>query len=148
VPKRSAAKTETAKSKGKGYAYCGLPPRPSRTLPGVTDSMRLAAILVNETKWVSGTTLRFHFFGDDAPSGWSAGKRQCDVVRQAFETWERIPLGLSFQEVGDRSEAEIRIGRAATPFALREARHSRSICRFGRSDLSISSTIDSERASQ
>jgi hypothetical protein len=81
--------------------YCGLPEQRPRVLPQDLSSVRLSAIRVAEAKWVNGTVLHYHFL--DGP------EEQRDVVRKCFQAWKDIPIGLSFTEVDDVSEAEIRI---------------------------------------
>lgn len=83
-------------------SYCAAPPR---TLPSLSPDMpagRMRAIVVTRVKWVNGTTLRYHFL--DGPDD------QRQAVREAFDTWKSLGIGLSFLEVEDRSEAEVRIG--------------------------------------
>ncbi len=69
--------------------------------PGLNDGrMRLIRLLA--TKWVNGTVLHYWFLeGPDA---------QKQAVRNAFDEWKALGLGLEFVEVNDRSEAEVRIG--------------------------------------
>jgi hypothetical protein len=87
------------------------------------DSARLEAIVEHDKKWVNGTRLRYYFFdrpedgenvlradGSTEFVGWAGGEDQKNVVRSAFETWKEIGIGLEFQEVADREEAEIRVG--------------------------------------
>jgi hypothetical protein len=59
---------------------------------------------------VNGTVLRYYFFDEDPDPSWAGGEDQKDAVRQAFQTWLNAGIGLGFQEVFDRSEAELRIG--------------------------------------
>jgi hypothetical protein len=82
--------------------YCAAPPR---TLPQLSSEMpasRVRAIVQTRAKWVNGTTLRYHFL--EGPED------QRQVVRDAFAEWKSLRIGLSFQEVDDPAEAEIRIG--------------------------------------
>jgi hypothetical protein len=103
--------------------YCTLPPQPVRALPSELTHERQRAIIVGSSKWVNGTVLHFYFFDEDTdgeevpqPDGsvqfvsWVGAEAQREVVRRAFETWQSLPLGLRFEEVGDRNDAEIRIG--------------------------------------
>jgi hypothetical protein len=92
---------------GEGQRFCCLPEVPRRTFgPEVSDS-RARLILLLDKKWVNGTKLRYYFF-EDGP--YSAGNDQMDLVRQGFEAWEDVGIGISFEEVSEISEAEIRIG--------------------------------------
>jgi hypothetical protein len=106
-----------------GRFYCALRERPARVFaPGVT-SARLEAINLLGNKWANGTVLRYYFFDRDTDGEnvlftdgstewrtWIAPKVQQDVVREAFEEWKKVGIGINFQEVSEREEAEIRIG--------------------------------------
>jgi len=41
---------------------------------------------------------------------WAVAKDQQEVVRKAFEEWKELGVGLSYEEVLDLTEAEVRIG--------------------------------------
>jgi hypothetical protein len=58
-------------------------------------------------KWVNGTKLRYYFFESGPNSG---GNEQKEIVRQGFEVWKKVGIGIKFEEVRNISEAEIRIG--------------------------------------
>jgi hypothetical protein len=104
--------------------YCVLPEQPVRALPPGLPQGRQRAILVGSSKWVNGTTLHYHFFDQQDTDGeevtlsdgttrfvtWVGPEEQREVVRQMFRTWKELPIGLEFEEVGERSEAEVRIG--------------------------------------
>jgi hypothetical protein len=84
------------------FRYCAAPPR---TLPQLSREMpasRMRAIVQTRSKWVNGTTLRYHFH--------RGPERQRQAVRDAFAEWKSLQIGISFQEVDDPAEAEIRIG--------------------------------------
>lgn len=106
-----------------GHFYCALIERPSRVFaPGVsTERERLINLLGN--KWVSGTVLRYYFFDRDTDGQnvllsdgtsqwrtWVGAEAQRAMVRRGFEAWKNVGIGIDFQEVNDREEAEIRIG--------------------------------------
>ncbi|WP_205629418.1 M12 family metallopeptidase [Jiangella muralis] len=65
---------------------------------------RQRAIIVWRTRWANGTTLRYCFLEQ------SERLDQQQVVRESFDEWKAIGLGLDFVEVDDPDEAEIRIG--------------------------------------
>ena len=81
--------------------YCAAPPRTLPFLSPEMPSSRMRAIVLTRAKWVNGTTLRYCFL--DGP------EQQREVVREAFTDWKSLGLGLSFTEVDDLSEAEVRI---------------------------------------
>jgi len=104
-------------------AFCSLPRRAPRPLRPDLGPDRAALIQLLQTKWVNGTVLHYYFF--DKPTdgeqvmfndgttrfvSWAGTDPAKTVVRQAFQSWKAIPLGLEFKEVTDRSEAEVRIG--------------------------------------
>jgi Astacin (Peptidase family M12A) len=105
------------------FSYCSLPPVPPRQLAPGTDPARFEAIVVNESKWVNHTVLHYYFFDRDTDGEqvfladgtsqwrpWTTDKAHQDVVRDAFDRWEALGIGLEFVEVSSRDEAEIRIG--------------------------------------
>ena len=73
----------------------------------MADARRAAAILSTNSKWVNGTVLHHCFF---TGGHFSVPKKQADAVRGAFAKWKAVGIGLEFQEVGQLSEAEVRIG--------------------------------------
>jgi Astacin (Peptidase family M12A) len=90
---------------------CSTPPQRPMPLPQSMPLGRQRAILVGSSKWVNGTTLRYAFFDGNGDPAWTpANETQKEVVRKAFRTWRELPIGLDFEEVGDLSEAEVRIG--------------------------------------
>jgi hypothetical protein len=79
--------------------------------------------MVLDNKWVNGTVLHYYFF--DRPTDgktvfftdgtsewrtWTTVEEEKEVVRQAFDVWKDVGIGLEFKEVSSRDEAEIRIG--------------------------------------
>jgi Astacin (Peptidase family M12A) len=86
--------------------YCVLPEEPVRSLPPDLPEGRTRAILVGSSKWVNGTGLHYWFFDRDDPDN----EDQREVVRQSFEAWKQLPIGLEFEEVQDASDSEVRIG--------------------------------------
>jgi hypothetical protein len=94
-----------------GKPLCSTPPQRPPSLPASMPVNRQRAILVGSSKWVNGTTLRYAFFdGTQNPSWEAADEAQKEAVRQAFQSWHELPVGLSFEEVEDIGEAEVRIG--------------------------------------
>jgi hypothetical protein len=71
------------------------------------DPRRAAAIILGRAKWANGTALHYCFF--DA-GHFAVPKKQADAVRDAFAKWKAVGIGLTFQEVNQLSEAEVRIG--------------------------------------
>lgn len=103
--------------------YCAMRPQPEPVLPAGIDFGRARAILLGRAKWANGTVLHYYFFDKDTDGStirfsdgstrfvsWVGAKEQQDAVRQAFDEWKSLGIGLEFTEVADRSEAEIRIG--------------------------------------
>lgn len=88
--------------------HCEVPEVVPRQFPPGTDPARSAAILLFADKWVSGTELRYHFL--TTVEGWAGTADDQDVVRTAFDKWKQVGIGLSFLEVDDPAEAEVRIG--------------------------------------
>ena len=84
-------------------------PRP-RELPPDLPRGRARAIQQANAKWVNGTVLRYYFFDGDVEPSWAGADDQKEAVREAFQKWLEVGIGLGFKEVSDRSEAELRIG--------------------------------------
>lgn len=81
---------------------CSTPAPEPRALPPEISRGRARAILQASAKWVNGTVLRYCFV--DGPED------QQEAVRQAFQAWLDVGIGLRFQEISDPSESELRIG--------------------------------------
>ncbi|MFI9766602.1 M12 family metallopeptidase [Streptomyces sp. NPDC052415] len=104
--------------------YCSLAQQSAPVLaPGLTAE-RQRALIGGRRMWVNHTVLHYYFFdGDNDASvipvpgtggsrrvSWVGSKEQQDVVRECFREWQGLGIGVSFAEVFDRSEAEVRIG--------------------------------------
>lgn len=92
---------------------CAAPKIPPRTLAPDLHPERARLIRRNDRKWVNGTTLRYYFFDrpTDGPNGaWVGPEAQKAAVRQGFEVWKDLGIGLSFEEVSNREDAEVRVG--------------------------------------
>jgi hypothetical protein len=87
--------------------YCALPEVPEPTFEPTVSAHRASLIRYISKKWVNGTKLRYYFF-ESGP--YATNQVQKDVVRQGFQVWRDVGLGLVFEEVSQISEAEIRIG--------------------------------------
>jgi len=108
MARKSKSSTPTAMA-----GHCTLPNVPERSFDSTVNPFRARLIRQNDKKWVNGTVLHFYFFdsSDDGPGGrWRGAPDQQDVVRQAFEEWKDLGIGLELEEVTSREEAEIRIG--------------------------------------
>lgn len=115
--KAAPAKKYTAHTNGKtqqySFSYCNLVKVPTRELPADINGPRAEMIVRINRKWVNGTKLKYYFFKggtDGAPASWKGTPAQVNAVKQAFSTWKNQGIGLEFEEVNDKNEAEIRIG--------------------------------------
>ena len=81
------------------------PPRPLFE-EGVSIE-RMDAVLSHGRKWVNHTHIHYFVFDRGV---WRGSDEAHAVVRQAFDTWKAVGIGLTFTEVEDIEEAEIRIG--------------------------------------
>lgn len=86
---------------------CRLPRPIPRPLPPGLSGPRLSAIGTIKPKWLNGTQLTYHFL---ANANWTWPDAQKQVVRQAFDAWKALGIGLTFREVDDPAKATIRIG--------------------------------------
>jgi hypothetical protein len=87
--------------------YCSMPQTTERAFNADVDLRRQRLILLFGNKWLNGTVLHYYFF-DRGP--WRGSEAEKNVVRNAFKIWKDVGIGLNFQEVRSRTEAEIRIG--------------------------------------
>lgn len=104
--------------------FCNLPTVVEREFGPEVGPERVELIRINEKKWVNGTKLHYYFFDDEDSDGeevrmtdgsvewvtWVGSEGAKDVVRNAFGIWKNLGIGLEFEEVDSRTEAEIRIG--------------------------------------
>ncbi|MGM9380194.1 beta-glucuronidase AbsR1 [Streptomyces antibioticus] len=104
--------------------YCSLPRQPAPVFAPGLAAERLGALLSGRRMWVNGTVLHYHFFDGEGDGSviavpgsagtrwvsWVGDEAQRDVVRDCFGAWSGLGIGVSFAEVADRSEAELRIG--------------------------------------
>lgn len=74
---------------------------------GDAHGKRLSLIRMEASKWINGTRLFYHFLPDD---GEGYNDQQKNAVRNAFQTWKDLGIGLSFQESPDAQRAQIKIG--------------------------------------
>jgi hypothetical protein len=105
------------------YSYCSVPQVPERTLDPSVPPGRARLIQMLDNKWANGTALHYYFFDREADGErvffsdgtsewrpWTTSDAEKAVVRQAFRIWKDVGLGVEFEEVSARDEAEIRIG--------------------------------------
>jgi hypothetical protein len=85
--------------------YCNAPARSLPSLPSDMPLERQRAILLGRVRWVNETHLHYCFLDTDRDD-----TEQKKVVREAFDEWKSIGIGLNFVEVGEPAESEIRIG--------------------------------------
>lgn len=103
--------------------YCSVRPTTAREFGPEVSFDRMLAINSLSDKWVNGTELSYYFFDQDLDGqrvvladgtvefvSWVGDEAQKAVVRQAFEAWAGIGIGLKFKEVPTREQAMIRIG--------------------------------------
>ncbi len=88
--------------------FCAMPEERPREFDLSVTSDRARAIIITGNKWVNGTVLHYHFFR--SPSRWTTSSANRQVVRDAFDRWKALGIGLDFKEVDDPDDAEIRIG--------------------------------------
>jgi hypothetical protein len=91
--------------------YCCQPIQPPRQFDAAVDPQRVRAIVAGGKKWVNGTPLSFHCYqaGDAVASAWCGSATDIAEVRQAFQAWFNLGIGISFKEVARPEEAKIRI---------------------------------------
>ena len=100
--------------------FCSLPKIQEKILSPGISSARAALIINTSRKWVNGTKLRYFFFDNENDGSilegtnirvtWKGTEAQKDVVRRAFATWKNLGIGLHFEEVAHKEDAQVRIG--------------------------------------
>ncbi|MDG9719009.1 M12 family metallopeptidase [Streptomyces sp. DH24] len=104
--------------------YCSLAEAPGPGFAPGLAAERLGALAGGRRTWVNGTVLHYYFYDDDCDGSviavpgtggtrhvsWAGAKEQQDVVRECFQEWSGLGIGVTFREVTDRTEAELRIG--------------------------------------
>lgn len=111
--KRSGGRKKKKKTYADTAQVCAQPQLPPRPLPPDMHPGRLSLIRMNEKKWANGTILKYYFFDrrtDGDRGSWTGPQSQKNAVREAFQTWKDLGIGLEFREVSTREEAEVRIG--------------------------------------
>jgi hypothetical protein len=105
------------------YSYCSMPQVPERTFDASVTPGRARLIQMLGNKWANGTVLHYYFFDKETDGErvffsngtsewrtWTTSDAEKAVVRQAFRLWKEVGIGLEFEEVSARDDAEIRIG--------------------------------------
>jgi Astacin (Peptidase family M12A) len=87
--------------------FCAVPPVAEQTFARDVSPDRARLIILVGRKWVNGTKLRYYFFESGPNSG---GNAQKNLVRAGFKVWTDVGVGITFDEVANISEAEVRIG--------------------------------------
>ena len=81
---------------------CGQPEPIEQPHDANISSTRLNFIVSTNKKWVNGTEIKYMFI-----EGPESQKR---VVRNAFQKWKNLGIGISFREVKDVQDSVVRIG--------------------------------------
>jgi hypothetical protein len=123
VAAAAALEEGESESEGDGFFYCSVPEVPPPPLDPNMAPPRFELITLFKKKWVNGTVLRYYFFSEEGDGenvqrsdgttefrSWVGPEAQREVVRRAFQVWKDVGIGLAFQEVNSRDDAEIRIG--------------------------------------
>lgn len=106
---RKAAKPKVPRIEATAL-LCAQPSPIPVLLPNTLTPAREHAIRISVKKWVNGTVLHFFFLDRNQDPKWAWTDDQKKVVRWAFDAWKKLGIGLTFIEVTDESEAELRIG--------------------------------------
>ncbi|WP_156776917.1 M12 family metallopeptidase [Nitrococcus mobilis] len=104
---RTGQRRQGSKQNDQSFRFCSLPELPERTFGRNVSLHRARLIHYLDKKWVNGSKLRYAFFKSGPLAGEDAQKA---LVRQGFDAWKAVGIGIAFEEIADISEAEIRIG--------------------------------------
>lgn len=94
--------------KGKNQLLCSMPKVPERVLPMGIDTTRARLINILDKKWVIGTVLPYCFLNE--PAKFKGAEEQKKVVRDGFNVWKNVGIGVKFEEVSNPDDAQILIG--------------------------------------
>ena len=86
---------------------CSLPVLPKRKFEQGISLDREQAIISTGDKWVNSTNIHYFLHSNGLFGG---ANDQQDVVREAFQVWKDLGIGLTFTEVTDIQDSELRIG--------------------------------------
>ncbi|MCD0460816.1 M12 family metallopeptidase [Roseiconus lacunae] len=103
----SSTVTGSSGDRAEGVGSCTLPAVPERIFSSNVSPYREGLIRYIGKKWVNGTRLKYYFF-EDAPLKGDASN--VDLVRQGFQVWEDVGIGIEFEEVTNIDDANVRIG--------------------------------------
>ena len=92
-----------------GKHYCCVPVTPQKEFRSDVSNNRARLIRVAEKKWVNGTILHYCFL-EDEPRLVARDDAQKEVVKNAFNLWANIGIGIKFKQVFSPEDAEIKIG--------------------------------------
>ncbi|WP_205964295.1 matrixin family metalloprotease [Ramlibacter agri] len=107
--KKTAAETGAYLAQAaRKHRFCAVE-YPKGMQPGGAPIKDERTRLLRETqyKWLNGTKLRYWFF--PKPKAWAGSDADRNVVRQAFAAWKALGIGLDFEEVQAREQADVRI---------------------------------------
>jgi len=107
--KNNPTASDGAGENGIGH-YCTMrEPAPRSFAPDVSPGRQRAIILIDR-KWVNGTTLHYAFFENEPRLAHLAATEAFKkVFREGVKAWVDLGIGLKFEEVKSRSDAEMRI---------------------------------------
>jgi len=109
APAKAAA--TAAAGMGGSKTYCSLREPTTRAFPPGVAGERLSLLRTNGDKWVNGTLLRYAFFPSSGSfKAWAGNDALKSQVRKAIKQWTSLGIGLRFEEVQDRAQAQVRIG--------------------------------------
>jgi hypothetical protein len=108
--KRSPQRTSSADS-SRTSLKCQIRAARPMVFAANVSGERQRALVMNSSKWVNGTALRYAFFSNTERFRSFAGTTQLkSQVRKAFARWTEAGIGLRFEEVSDVANAQVRIG--------------------------------------
>lgn len=105
------------------HRYCNARSTQPRVFGPGLSADRVRAINSMGDKWVNGTELSYYFFdkptdgetvtavdGTTSFVSWRGSNAEKAAVRQAFDRWATLGIGLKFKEVPTREQAMVRVG--------------------------------------
>ena len=91
-----------------GRVYCRMIKVPPRRFPTGFPGQVARIILQMQQKWVPGTVIKYCFL--DQPSDFAGGDKVKNIAREGFKAWKDVGVNLTFEEVSDPADAQMRVG--------------------------------------
>ncbi len=108
MARKSTGENKKSYDNDQAVPICTLPEIHEKDLSHISDGNRARLIEVMSKVWVNATDLTYFFFKEQ--ENWRGESEQEQAVRDAFDIWKQLGIGLTFREVDSSEDAIIKIG--------------------------------------